>query len=60
VIDAKSGLTTFFISKRDLIALKLAAGRLRDLADVEEIRASDASQAVRGKDPPSSEPERKG
>ncbi len=44
VIDAKSGLTTFFISKTDLIASKLAAGRLRDLADVEEIREADASR----------------
>src|SRR5271165_2717882 len=48
VIDANSGLTAFFISKNDLIASKLAAGRLRDLADVEEIRESDASQLARG------------
>jgi hypothetical protein len=42
VIDPQGGLTAFFISKDDLIASKLAAGRLRDLADVEEIRqASD-------------------
>jgi predicted nucleotidyltransferase len=60
VIDAKTGLTTFFISKSDLIASKLAAGRLRDLADVEEIRASDASQATRGEASPSSEPEKRG
>ena len=33
-----------FISKDDLIAAKLASGRTRDLADVEEIRA--ASQSV--------------
>jgi hypothetical protein len=46
MIDAKSGLTVFFISKIDLIASKLAAGRMRDLADVEEIRdAEDSSQA---------------
>lgn len=38
IIDSESGLTTFFISKEDLIASKIAAGRLRDLADVEEIR----------------------
>ena len=43
VIDATSGLTAFFISRSDLIASKLAAGRLRDLADVEEIRAAEAS-----------------
>lgn len=38
VVDTKSGLSVFFISRDDLIASKLAAGRLRDLADVEEIR----------------------
>ncbi len=38
MIDSKNGLTVFFISKNDLIASKLAAGRMRDLADVEEIR----------------------
>jgi len=59
VIDAKTGLTTFFISKSDLIASKVAAGRLRDLADVEEIRASDASQATREQASPSSAPEKK-
>lgn len=43
VIDVKNGLTAFFISKSDLIASKLAAGRLRDLADIEEIRDAEAS-----------------
>jgi hypothetical protein len=43
-IDAASGLTAFFISKEDLIASKLAAGRARDLADVEEIREAETSQ----------------
>ena len=33
-----------FISKDDLIASKLAAGRLRDLADVEDIREATESQ----------------
>jgi hypothetical protein len=42
VIDGTSGLTAFFISKPDLIASKLAAGRLRDLADVEDIREAEA------------------
>jgi predicted nucleotidyltransferase len=60
VIDAKSGLTVFFISKSDLIASKLAAGRLRDLADVEEIRESDASQSVRREVNQSSEPKKNG
>jgi hypothetical protein len=45
VIDATSGLKGFFISKDDLMASKLAAGRLRDLADVAEIRESDKSHA---------------
>jgi hypothetical protein len=45
VVDPVSGLKAFFISKEDLIAAKLAAGRMRDLADVEEIREADASQS---------------
>jgi hypothetical protein len=44
VIDPKSGLTAFIISKTDLIASKLAAGRMRDLADVEEIREAESSK----------------
>lgn len=61
VIDANSGLTVFFISKSDLIASKLAAGRLRDLADVEELRESDASQHARGGEVnQSSEPKKNG
>ena len=60
VIDAKSGLTAFFISKSDLIASKLAAGRLRDLADVEEIRESDASQSAPGEVNPSSKHKKNG
>ena len=50
VIDRVSGQKAFFISKPDLIASKLAAGRLRDLADVEEIRESDASLSERAED----------
>jgi hypothetical protein len=46
VVDPTSGLTAFFISKADLIASKLAAGRMRDLADVEEIREADSSQST--------------
>ena len=44
LVDAESGLEANFISKEDLIASKLAAGRLRDLADVEEIRESASAQ----------------
>lgn len=42
VIDPDAGLTAFFISRDHLIASKLAAGRMRDLADVDEIRAAGA------------------
>src|SRR5271165_1483788 len=38
VVDAVSGLRASFISRDDLIAAKLAAGRLQDLADVDAIR----------------------
>jgi hypothetical protein len=41
VIDQETGLRAFFISKTDLIASKLAADRMRDLADVEAIRESE-------------------
>jgi hypothetical protein len=41
LIDSERGLKAYFISKYDLIASKLAAGRLRDLADVEDLRSSD-------------------
>jgi hypothetical protein len=44
VVDAETGLTAHFISREDLIAAKLAAGRLRDLADVEAIREAAESE----------------
>jgi hypothetical protein len=44
IIDQQTGLKAFFISKYDLSASKLAAGRMRDLADVEEIREAMSSQ----------------
>ena len=44
VIDAKTGLKAFFVSRNDLIASKLASGRTRDLADVEDIRKAGESQ----------------
>jgi len=44
VIDAETGDKAFFISKDDLIASKLASGRTRDLADVEDIRKATESQ----------------
>src|ERR1700730_558225 len=49
VIDAATGLKARFISRDDLIASKLASGRTRDLADVEDIRA--ASQSVEPANP---------
>lgn len=41
IIDIERGLKAFFISKQDLIASKLAAGRTRDLADVEDLRSDE-------------------
>lgn len=55
VIDAASGLTAFFISRTDLIASKLAAGRMRDLANVEDMRNAEAGEAERGQVKPSSD-----
>ena len=40
IIDTSTGLSANFISADDLIASKLASGRARDLADVEDIRKS--------------------
>ena len=48
VIDAGTGLKANFISADDLITAKLASGRIRDLADVEDIRAAIASQRSEG------------
>jgi hypothetical protein len=39
-------LTAHFISRDDLIAAKLAAGRTRDLADVEELRKAAAAEVT--------------
>jgi hypothetical protein len=49
VIDDASGLAAHFISRDDLIAAKLAAGRPRDLADVEEMRKATAKVPGRRK-----------
>ncbi len=49
VIDTKSGLKAFFISKDDLITAKLASRRTRDLADVEAIREAAESERPEAK-----------
>ncbi len=52
-IDAASGLKAHFISAEDLIASKLATGRPRDLADVDDIRKSaDSRRPAAKKRPP--------
>ncbi|MFN0106835.1 MAG: DUF6036 family nucleotidyltransferase [Bryobacteraceae bacterium] len=43
-IDPQRNLSVYFISRSDLIASKLAAGRLRDLADVEDLREAESGQ----------------
>jgi hypothetical protein len=43
VLDAATGLKAFFISKDDLIAAKLASGRLQDPADVSAIQKAEES-----------------
>jgi hypothetical protein len=45
VVDAATGLKAYFISRDDLVAAKLAAGRPQDLADVDAIRRAAQSQA---------------
>lgn len=44
-VEPESNLMALFVSREDLIASKLAAGRMRDLADVEEIREAENSGA---------------
>jgi hypothetical protein len=43
VVDEASNLRASFISREDLIAAKLASGRPRDLADVDEMRKAEES-----------------
>jgi Nucleotidyl transferase of unknown function (DUF2204) len=46
-VDPATGLKANFISAEDLIASKLASGRPRDLADVDDIRKAAESQQPR-------------
>jgi hypothetical protein len=50
VIDPASRLKASFLSREDLITSKLASGRARDLADVEDLRKAAESQP-KSKDP---------
>jgi len=50
IIDLASGLKANFISAEDLIASKLASGRLRDLADIDDIRKAQKSRRPDAKD----------
>ena len=45
VIDPASGLTVHFISREDLMAAKIAAGRPQDIADVTAIQKAAESKA---------------
>jgi hypothetical protein len=53
IIDPQSGLKAFFISRDDLIASKLASGRTRDLADIEDLREAADSQPSEARQQPS-------
>jgi hypothetical protein len=46
VIDDATGLTAHFISREDLIAAKLAAGRDQDLVDVTALRKAAAAEVA--------------
>ncbi len=59
VIDDDTGLTAHFISRDDLIAAKLAAGRPRDLADADELRKAAAATAPAAPKAPKRKPARK-
>lgn len=57
VIDEETGLTAHFISRADLIAAKLAAGRPRDLADAAELQKA-VAEATSHPDTASAKPRR--
>jgi hypothetical protein len=41
VVDVQTGVRAFFISAKDLITSKLAAGRPQDMADAEAVRSAE-------------------
>jgi len=55
LIDTATGLKANFISADDLIASKLASGRLQDLADADAIRKATESQRSSAKKDPAIE-----
>lgn len=58
VIDPATGLKANFISAEDLIASKLASGRLQDIADADAIRKAKESQRAKDdKSSPLSDPD---
>jgi hypothetical protein len=57
VVDEATGLAAHFISRADLITAKLAAGRPRDLADVDELQKA-AAKATGPPDTASAKPRR--
>lgn len=59
VVDDATGLTAHFISLDDLIVAKLAAGRPRDLADVDELQEA-AGAATQRPEAESAKPRRTG
>jgi hypothetical protein len=51
VVDEKTGLKATFISADDLIATKLASGRLQDLADAEAVTKAQRLRPAKTKPP---------
>jgi hypothetical protein len=59
VVDDATGLTAHFISRDDLIAAKLAAGRDQDLVDVKALRKAAAAEVTAKPKPPQTPKPRK-
>jgi hypothetical protein len=52
VVDEKTGLKATFISADDLIASKLASGRLQDLADADAVKKAQRLRPAKKNTPP--------